>query len=79
MKKHSAVILTTLLLGALYPEQSQSKETYKLVQEHKQVNKEYVPHRLVNSDVYSFCTYNDGTNKVCIDTTVEAKVGWEFT
>lgn len=28
--------------------------------------------------MYSFCYLNDGTNEICIDTTVEVKVGWEF-
>ena len=73
--KHSVTLLTASIL-LLLPHLS-AKPTYKLQQQNKEVKALKSAPRVSAYDCTE-CVWNDGVNYVCLDHSIDVKVGWEF-
>jgi hypothetical protein len=73
----STVILISIVMSSLSLI-SQAKPQYTLFEEKRIATTAKAPPRVSAYDC-SNCIFDDGINSVCLDHSVSANVGWEFT
>lgn len=76
MKKKSVIVCFLALVSL--SDIAISKPTYVLHEDKKHAMTVKAPPKVSAYDCSS-CVFDDGTNSICIDHSVSANVGWEFT